>query len=568
MENAQLFRDVLLVAIAALLGGALAHALRLPTIVGFLVAGVTISPNTPGFVGNVEDIGHVADIGVILLMFGIGIEFSFRQMLAYRRLVLVGGGGQVLLTLVLGLVTGSVLGLGPEASLVLGFLAANTSTVVAVKVLEARGELRTVPGIAAINICIMQEMCAVLMVIVVPSLGGAAFQPADILLAVLKGVGLIGVAYALSVWVLPIAWRQVAHARSRELSLLAAIVLAVGLAAGSGLLGLSIAFGAFLAGLALSENEYGHATLSDVVPLRDVFASVFFLSMGMLIDPAVAWKSPVEVGSILLLFVGGKALIGALTTRTAGLNLRQALLTGLLLAQVGEFSFVIARTALDEGVISDTLGSAFLLAAGLSILLNPLATRMAPGLLGLSMRLPGLKHLLHEADDAQNPEEIAALRRHVIICGYGDTAGPLVRSLRGRDLPFVVIDNDPFVFERAKRLEPDLPFIYGDASRPETLELARIHEARAVAVTYFSPNEALVTAQNAIAANPRVDVVARGAQDDLPLLRRAGASEVVDPEFEASLEFVRHVLHRFGVDGREIVALQAQRRSDHYRAED
>ncbi len=350
--------------------------------------------------------------------------------------------------------------------------------------------------------------------------------------------------------------------------MLSAIVLAVGLAAGSGLLGLSIAFGAFLAGLALSENEYGHATLSDVLPLRDVFASVFFLSMGMLIDPAVAWKSPVEVGSILLLFVGGKALIGTLTTRSAGFNLRQALLTGLLLAQVGEFSFVIARTALDEGVISNALGSAFLLAAGLSILLNPLAIRAEPVLLGLSTRIPGFKRLVGETNATQNPEQIEALRRHVIICGYGNTAGPLVRGLRGRDLPFVVIDNDPFVFERAKRFDADLPFIYGDASRPETLELARVHEARAVAVTFFSPSETLVTAQNAIAANPRVDVVARGAQDDLPLLRRAGASEVVDPEFEASLEFVRHVLHRFGVDGREIAALQAQRRSDHYRNED
>ncbi len=260
---------------------------KLPTIIGFLVAGVVISPNTPGPVGNLEDITHAADLGVILLMFGIGIELSFQQLLDYRRLTLLGGGGMIVLTLLLGMALGLGLGLGSKEALVLGFLAANSSTVVAVKILEGRGQLKTVPGIATINICILQEIGAVIMVITIPSLGGEAFDVFEVLFAIVKGIGLIGVTFVLSTLVLPPLWRRIAYARSRELSLLAAIVLAVGLAAGSGLLGLSIAFGAFLAGLALSENEFGHATLAEVIPLRDVFASVFFLSMGMLIDPAV-----------------------------------------------------------------------------------------------------------------------------------------------------------------------------------------------------------------------------------------------------------------------------------------
>ena len=567
MENTELFRDILLVAVAALLGGAAAQALRLPTIIGFLVAGVVISPNTPGPVGNLEDVTHAADIGVILLMFGIGIELSFRQLLDYRRLTLIGGGGMIVLTLLLGVAFGALLGLGSKEAVVLGFLAANSSTVVAVKILEGRQQLKTVPGIATVNICILQEIGAVLMVITVPSLGGDAFDAFEVVFAVVKGIGLIAVTFVLSSVVLPPLWRRIAFARSRELSLLAAIVLAVGLAAGSGLLGLSIAFGAFLAGLALSENEFGHATLAEIIPLRDVFASVFFLSMGMLIDPDVAWHEPGMVLAILTLFIGGKALTSAVAVRSSGLTLAHAILTAILLAQVGEFSFVIARAALEEGVIGDDLGSAFLLAAGLSIFVNPALVQLGPAIVDATSRAPGLRGRMMEAVETQRAEEIEHLSRHVIICGYGGSAGALVRSLHGRNLPFVLVDNNPFILERLKQTEPELPFIYGDATRPEVLELARVHEARAVAITFPNAEDAQLTSRAARAANARVDVVVRGSSTNHTLLRRAGASEVVDPEFETSLEFVRHVLHRFGVDGREIGALQTRWRAEYYRVD-
>lgn len=566
MENSELFRDILLVAVAALVGGTIAQSLRLPTIIGFLVAGVAISPNTPGPVGNVQDITHAADLGVILLMFGIGIEFSFRQMLDYRRLTLLGGGGQIVMTMILGFLAGQALGFGPEQSVVLGFLAANTSTVVAVKILEGRRQLKSVPGIATINICILQEIGAVLMVIVVPSLGGETFNAADIVIAVAKGLALIAATYVLSTLVLPIVWRQIAHARSRELSLLAAIVLAVGLAAGSGLLGLSIAFGAFLAGLALSENEFGHSTLTEVTPLRDIFASVFFLSMGMLIDPKVLWNEPATVFAALLLFVLGKAIVAGVSVRFAGLTWGQAILTAVLLAQVGEFSFVIARTALEENVIDSDFGSAFLLAAGISILLSPALVQAMPLLLSRAQRT-GLLSTLRHNPEVQQAVEVHHLHRHVVICGFGDAARGLVRSLSGRNLPFVVIENNPFIFEAVRRDEPDLPFVYGDATRPEVLELARIHDARVIAITFPNAEDVRIVALNARNANNAIDVVARGRPSAQVQLRQAGSSEVVDPEFEASLEFVRHVLHRFGVDGREIVALQTRWRAEYYRSE-
>jgi CPA2 family monovalent cation:H+ antiporter-2 len=566
VENSELFRDILLVAAAALAGGFLAQALRLPTIIGFLVAGVVISPHTPGPVGNVEDITHAADIGVILLMFGIGIQFSFRHLLDYGKLTLLGGGGQIVLTILLGFLIGTLLGFDTEVAIILGFLAANTSTVVVVKILEGRRQLKSVPGIAAVNVCILQEFGAVLMVIIVPSLGGEAFAAGDVLLAVVTGVLLIAATYVLSTLVLPLVWRRLAYARSNELSLLAAIVLAVGLAAGSGLLGLSIAFGAFLAGLALSENEFGHSTLSDVVPLRDIFASVFFISMGMLIDPEVLWQKPGTVLAMFVLFVGGKGAISGISLRLAGLTLGQAILTAVLLAEVGEFSFVIARVALEEDIVTDEFGSAFLLAAGLSILVSPGLFEGAPLLLRRAQRI-GILSTLHHNPEVQQPAEVHQMNRHVVICGYGDAAHNLVRSLSGRGLPYVVIENNPFIFDNVRRNQPDVPFIYGDATRPEVLELARIHAARVIAITFPSTAEVRVVAANAQASNPGLDVVARGTPQTHTLLRRAGTNEIVDPEFEAGLEFVRHVLHRFGVDGREIAALQTRWRGEHYLGE-
>jgi len=566
VENSELFRDILLVAAAALVGGAAAQILRLPTIIGFLVAGVVISPNTPGPVGNVEDITHAADIGVILLMFGIGIQFSFRHLLDYGKLTLLGGGGQIILTITLGFLLGLVLGYDTEVALILGFLAANTSTVVVVKILEGRRQLKSVPGIAAVNVCILQEFGAVLMVIIVPSLGGEAFAIGDVLLAIVTGILLIGATYVLSTRVLPFVWRRLAYARSNELSLLAAIVLAVGLAAGSGLLGLSIAFGAFLAGLALSENEFGHSTLSDIIPLRDIFASVFFISMGMLIDPEVLWEEPATVLSIFLLFVVAKGIVAGVSLRFAGLTVGQAILTAVLLAEVGEFSFVIARVALEEDIVTDTFGSTFLLAAGLSILVSPGLVQGIPLLLSRAQRMGILTSLRHNPE-VQQATEVHQMHRHVVICGYGDSAHGLVRSLTGRSLPFVVVENNPFIFDNVRRNDPELPFVYGDATRPEVLELARIHDARVIAITFPNTEDVRIVVANAQAVNPRIDVVARGTPDTHGLLRSAGSSEVVDPEFEAGLEFVRHVLHRFGVDSREIAALQTRWRAEYYNSE-
>ncbi len=569
MSESELYLDLLLVTTAAFVGGAVAQLLRLPTIIGFLVAGVVIGPNSPGPVGDIENIGRAADLGVILLMFGVGMHLSFRQLIDQRRVLILGGGLQVILTLIFGFAVGALLGLSSSEALVLGFIGSISSTMVAVKVLEGRQETRSPPAVAAINVLIFQDLAAVVMVITVPALSDGSFDVAELLVAMGKGLLLIGTTYVLSVYVLPGIWRRIAYSRSRDLSLLGALTLAVGLAAGSGLLGLSIAFGAFLAGLAISESAYGHATLSDVIPLREIFASVFFVLIGMLAEPAVLWQETETVIAILLVITLGKAIVSAAALRFVGLSLASAIVAGLVLAQVGEFSFVISRVALDEGVITQALESSFLAAAIISILLNPFLVWLGPVSLSRLSRNDRLRKILQGAPAVSEPEagQIDSLRRHVIICGYGSAAAAVVRSLTGRGLAFVVIENNPLIFDNV-RLEGDkVPIIFGDATRPEVLELARVKEARILAITFDSTSDAPLAVAIAKSLNPSLDVVSRGAFASHTPLRDAGSSEVVDPGFETSLEFVRHVLHRYGVGAREIGAMQVRWRAEHYNAD-
>ncbi len=569
MQSSDLFLDILLVTTAAFLGGILAHYLRLPTIIGFLAAGLVIGPHSPGPAASLEDVERLADIGVILLMFGIGVQFSFRQVIESRRLILGSGTLQILLSAALGLGAGFALGLSWEASLVLGFLVAPSSTVVALKMLESRRELASLHAKATIGILILQDFAAVVFLILVLALGdsgGAALGP--ILLALLKGAGLLAVTYVLSTRALPLLWRRLALTRSRELAVLGTVTLAIGLASGSALLGLSVAFGAFLAGLAVSESEYGYQSLAEIIPLRDAFATLFFVGMGMVIDPDLASAELETVAVVVFVIVVGKALLATIAVRASGLSPQTAVQTGLLLAQVGEFSFVIARGALDVEVIDESLTSAFLAAAVISILLNPFLARLTPRLLALCERTPLVQRAMREAVprlegldvDEKSVEE---LRRHVVICGYGGSGTSLVRSLAGRSLPFVVVESDPFIFEKARA--DGLRCVFGDASRPEVLEQARVEGARTLAVTFPNQVTSLVTVESARRLNPAIDVVTRGrGQESHRALRRAGSAEVVDPEFEAGLEFVRHVLHRYGIDAREISALQTRRRSEHY----
>jgi CPA2 family monovalent cation:H+ antiporter-2 len=351
---------------------------------------------------------------------------------------------------------------------------------------------------------------------------------------------------------------------SRELFTLCILALALGVAYGSAqIFGASLALGAFLAGVVLNESELSHRAGIEALPLRDAFAVLFFVSVGMLFDPSVLVDEPLHVLLVVAVIVVGKAAAAFLIVAGLGYGIRTGLIVSAALAQVGEFSFILASLALGLDLLPVEANSVILAGSIISITLNPFLFRNVDLLEEWMSRWDWLR----EFADRRRPRAEAELtvRRHVIICGFGGAGSSLARSLQGRGLPFVIVENDPFVYERAR--VQGYNSVFGDATRAVVLQQARVTEARGVAVTFAQQPSGPLTVQNAKTLNPNVDIVARGSGPETHnLLREAGATEVVDPQFEASLEFVRHVLHRYGVDGREISALQARWRSEYYRA--
>jgi len=562
-EERELVVDLVIIIMAAAGGGLTASALRLPAVLGYLVAGLIVGHYIPGLEIDLARLQDIAELGVALLLFALGVKFSVRKLAENARVSIFGGGLQIVLTTGLGVLVGLALGFDLRASLVLGYAVAISSTMVVLKLLEDRGEIDAVHGRVALGILLVQDLAVVVMVILVDSTAEQTGLTLvrEIAFAFGKAILLLAGTYVLATWIVPRFLARVARTGSRELFLLAVLSIALGLAGGSYALGLSVAFGAFLAGLAVSESEYSHQTLAEVVPLRDVFATIFFVAMGMLIEPEVLMDEPGQVAAITLTVVVGKLLLVSVIVLVFGYRPRTALSTGLALAQMGEFSFVLSQTALDEGVVSPEIHSAILMSALLSILLTPflgLVPRLMPQL--ERVRLIGRLFAEAEPKIEGRPEE---LRRHAVVCGYGSVGRELVQALSQRGFPYVVIELDPYRVDELRKT--DAPWVYGEATNPAVLEAAHITEARLLAVTIPEPASAEMCVLRAKEMNPRIDVVVRGVgpEDRLALLE-AGANEVVHPELEAGLEFVRHTLHRFGVDSTQIRAQLSRRRQDIY----
>jgi len=564
MEDLGLVGDLAVLLVAALVGGAVAHALRLPALLGYLAAGLIIGPHTPGFVSDVEQVQTLADLGVALLMFSLGVRFRLRELLAARNVALLGGGVQVCAMIGLGVLVGWGLGIDRDGSLLLGGAIALSSTMVALKLLEERGELDTVHGRVVAGIALVQDLSLVPIIVVIPAIAGGEGDTGQAFgLAVGKAVALLLGIYVLGAQVVPRLLGRVAATRSRELFLLSIVALALGTAAVSFQAGLSLAFGAFLAGLLVSESEYAQQTLVEVLPLREIFAVVFFVSIGMLIDPNVFVEDPQTVLAIAVAGVLGKLLLVTGLALAFGYMARTAVAAGMALANMGEFSFVLATVGVDEGIFSAELNSALLAAVLLSIGAAPFLVRAYPRLAAALASPPLVRGLFQDRGMPSPSEALEALANHVVIAGYGESGRELARVLRQRGFKYLVVDQDPMTVRRLRRA--GVPCIYGDASSPAVLEQTRLDRARVLAITASDLAQAQAAVVSARQINPRLDVIVRGADVEGHFaLREAGAAEVVHAEFEAGLEFVRHTLHRYGVSTPEIEALLSRRRRDYY----
>ncbi len=564
MEELGLVGDLAIVAVAAVFGGVAARLLRLPTIVGYLAAGIAIGPQTPGPSGDIEDVRLIADLGVALLMFTLGIEFSLREVRQYKWMALAGGVGVSVAMVVLGTIAGLALGLGTKPAIIAGMAVSVASSMVAFRLLEDHGLLGAPAGRLTIVTALVQDLAVIFMLTTIPAMSGDAEEvPGELALAIAKAGVLLVAVFVGGTWLLPKVMGRIATSRARELFLVAIVAMALGTAAISAELGLSIAFGAFLAGLLISESEYAHRTLTEVFPLREIFAVVFFVAIGMLIEPD-AFRENLDIVLILtLVAVFGKiVLIGGVA---AGLRypLRTALPTAVALGSIGEFSFIIGEEALDEGIISADLADALLASVLLSIIIAPLLFAGHDRALEWARGAPGIGPILRPRTEVFVPEE-PRLVNHAIIAGYNAVGHSLAAALARRGFRYAVIDEDPVVFRNLSR--DGIPVVLGNPALPSILEQAGVETARVLAITLQDPGQVESVAATARQLNRRLDVIARANADESPdRLHLIGVARVVDPELEVSMQFVRHTLQRFGMTSQEVQALVNRLQQDRMR---
>ncbi|MFW6125954.1 MAG: cation:proton antiporter [Chloroflexota bacterium] len=552
MEELGLIVDLVVVLVAALVGGFIARRARLPIVLGYVIGGILVGPYVLGLVSDVEQVETLASIGAVLLMFAIGMQFSFRTLKHVGKVAVVGGILQIAATIGLGTLVGTLLGWSLLQALLLGFVFALSSTMVVLKILMERGELGTAHGRVMVGILLVQDLAVVPMMVLLPVFAeptGGLFVPLGI--AGLKAVAFLGAMLVLGIWVLPWVMRRVVGERSRELFLLSVFALGLGLAFATYYFGLSMALGAFVAGLLISESEYVHQALAEVIPLRDVFATLFFASLGMLINLGFLVE---EVATVILLvaaIVLGKSLICAVVARLFKYSVKTVLFVGAGLFQIGEFSFVLAAAAVSMGVIQEELYNLILSTAVVTILLTPLALAATSFLYQRLSQSERLARAFVGRGEASATDPSGGLRGHVVLCGYGRIGHDLGTILMRRNLRYLAIDIDPRVIDGLRA--QGIPCIYGDSSNPAILSSASLERARMLVVTFADPLAMRVTVTNARRINPRLDIVARVHLDrDIAALRKLGVVGLVRPEFEGGLEIIRHTLRRFGVSGPEV----------------
>jgi CPA2 family monovalent cation:H+ antiporter-2 len=553
--SGSLFVHLLVALAAALVGGAVALWLRQSVIVGFLIAGLVLSPFTPGFVGPSETIDAVAEIGIVFLMFAVGVQLSLRDLLRVGRISIAGGLVQVALTMALGAAVGLALGFGAAESLVFGAVVSNSSSTVLGKVLGERGELDTGYARTSLAWSSVQDISTVVLVAAFSALSPAQGGQSQLRLLAEAAVFLFGVVPA-SLWLLPWVFARASVMRSREIFILLVATVALGMAWTASFLGISIALGAFLAGVAVGESPTAHRILGDAIPLRDIFSGIFFVSIGMSIDPSFLAEHAALVAVTVLLTVVGKGALSAGVALALGSTPRTAILLGAGLAQSAEFSFLLAHVARGLGLIDATLFGALLSSAALSILLAPRVMDAGSRLLPFFQRTRLARRSEREPSRPSTPDG------HAIVCGCG-RVGSVVSGLLGRfGAALVVIDEDPQIVQELRRR--GVHALLGDAAQAPVLDGAGVARARLLVVCVPERMAVRRIVEHAQAVNPGLVILARAhSHRERNELYARGVAEVVLGEQELALELGRRSAQVLGLESGTLEReLEALRRSE------
>lgn len=553
MEQLDPFVGIAILLVAALVGGMIAHRLRQPVVLGYLVIGMAVGPHSLGLVTDLEMVEAAATIGVALLMFTLGLEVSVSQLRQVGRVGLWGGIAQILLTFATGVVVGFALfGWPLPQSIIFGLVISLSSTAVCLKLLMERGELSSVHGRIMLAMLILQDISVVVMTMIVPLMGGTV-DNLFLSLAIATGKALlfIGIAIVSGLWILPLLMGRIGRVRTRELFLLIVLVLCFGAVLGTQVFGLPIVFGTFLIGMVLRKTRFAHQALGEITPLRDIFVTLFFVSLGMLLSPAFVLENWALIAGTVAAIILIKLLVVSGVVLSFGYSSRIALLVGAGLFQIGEFGFILAQAGADAGLVTDRFYSLILASAIITMLLTPISINLASWLYPRVTSAPAVRRRLGKGLAVAKPDEPAREPSRVVVAGYGRIGQNVSRGLQDAGVPHIVIDIDPERISEARGC--CTPRIYGDASNPNVLSQTDLGRAKTLVITFPDPMAVVAAVKAALEINPNLKIIARVHRArEADILKKMGITELISPEYEASLEFIKRTLTAYGLKEADI----------------
>lgn len=559
--------DLMAVLGAAAVGGFVANRCKQPVLLGYLASGLVIGPLGLKLITDTGNIRELAELGVAFLLFALGVQFSLEELRRVRNVALQGSILQIGLTA--GLVAAIALTFGwvtaiPQA-IFWGALLSLSSTAVVLKTLTERGEINTRHGQIMLAILIAQDLALGLMLAILPAINEPGPLWQVIGLVVLKVIGFLIAALIVGRWVIPVIIRQVSMTESGELFLLTLIALCLGVALVTAQLGLSIEIGAFVAGLMIAEIDYADHALAKVLPLRDTFASLFFVSIGMLIDPMVLLDNFGPILGLVTLVMVGKAMVIIPIVLLFGYSLKTAVLTGCGINQIGEFSFVLAVVGLENNLITNDTYLLLLGTTAITLVLTPISFRFALPFSDWLHHQPTFSRWLRRLESSQRSSDLEEICDHVVVAGFGRVGQVIVNFIRQQGYPVLVLENNEAAIQTLRR--EHIPFVLGDADSELILSRSNLKEAKALVIALPDPVSTRLLLSRAKAIAPNLDIIARAhTTKELDQLSQLGAQEVVQPEFEAALALSTHLLATLGQIDDQLGSTIAQIRADHYRS--
>ncbi len=539
MHEAEFLKDLVVVFGCAAPVVYLFNRLQQSPIVGFVVSGAVIGPFGLSLIGNVDSVNTLATVGVMILLFSLGLEYSLKKLMETRAAVFVSGPLQMAGTVLLVFLATRRFGVSTAAGLVCGILVGVSSTAVFMKMLSERGEVDSVHGRIGLGVSIFQDLCTVPAIVAIPLLASGRMQATSVLPALGKAVAVIAAVVVVARYLFPIVLAGILRTRSKELFLIASVFMFLGTAWVTSTAGISLALGSFLAGLILSESEYGHQIFAEVRPFRDSLNSLFFISLGMLVDPGVIARNLPLILGITVAVVAGKSLITAAAVAVSGIPLQVGILAGVALSQIGEFSFIMLREATANGLVSARGYQLILASSLLTMVLSPVVFGVARKLVSRhDWQRPRLPRW---AEPEEADGNAVSLEDHVIIAGFGVGGQNIASVLKANRIPYIVVDLNAQQVSAARK--DGEPILFGDCASTHILETAGIRRARVIVFVISDPFGTRTAVRAAREMNPELVVLTRTKRvADMDELWDLGSTEVIAEEFEAALELMTRIL--------------------------